>query len=389
MSINILFLCPHASAKSVAAKALFNDAAAASGLEVVTSNAGTEPDTALHPDVEQRLTTSQLSSAVLPTIVTAQALSDADIVVNMGCNVSDLPLDHADLGKVVEWSMPDFSADPDAAFAAIQAATHRLAATIARRSRPIVVVGIGQMGGVFTKAFLGAGYTVVPVTRSTSMAEAAALTPDPSLVLVTVGEDDLGPVLASMPAGWKDRVGLIQNELLPRDWERHGITDPTVAVVWFEKKRGIDTKVIISTPVAGPAAPTVVAALTNDQIASHEVTAEAIVDELVTKNLYILVANIAGLETGGTVSDLWNNHRNLATAVGDEVLAIQEYLVGRPIDSKATYAGMVHAFDGDPDHGTTGRSAPRRLERAINHAAQASVDTPNLTAIARAHDVSA
>ena len=102
---------------------------------------------------------------------------------------------------------------------------------------PVVLVGVGEMGGVFAKALLSAGHTVVPVTRSMSISDVATQIPDPSLVLVTVGEADLTSVLADMPEAWRDRTGLIQNELLPRDWIAHDIANPTVAVVWFENER--------------------------------------------------------------------------------------------------------------------------------------------------------
>lgn len=253
----------------------------------------------------------------------------------------------------------------------------------------IVLVGVGEMGGVFAKALLKAGHTVAPVTRSMSIADVAERHPDPSFVLVTVGEGDLDNVLAEFPGSWRDSVGLIQNELLPRDWTRHAILDPTVAVVWFEKKPGMDTKVIIPSPIAGPKASLLVDALNAAGIDARETSTEAIVDDLVAKNLYILVANIAGLETGGTVSDLWGNHESLARRVGDEVLAIQEFLVGSSIDHESMYAAMVAAFDGDPDHGTTGRSAPARLKRALDHAEQAGIPTPTLSEIARAHTPSA
>jgi len=254
---------------------------------------------------------------------------------------------------------------------------------------PVILIGVGEMGGVFAKALLSAGHTVVPVTRNMSMEAVATRHPDPALVLVTVGEADLAPVLSSMPNAWRSRVGLIQNELLPRDWEAHDIVDPTIAIVWFEKKPGMDTKVIIPSPIAGPRAELLSDALNTGGIATTVVTPEDAVNELVVKNLYILVANIAGLETGGSVSDLWSNHEDLARQVGDEILAIQEYLLSAPIDSEATYAGMVSAFDGDPDHGTTGRSAPMRLTRALSHASDAGIKTEKLDEIARAHGLSA
>jgi hypothetical protein len=247
----------------------------------------------------------------------------------------------------------------------------------------ITLIGVGEMGAVFSHALLRTGHPVFPALRSTSAADAYRRNPDPELVLVTVGEDDLGPVLEELPGAWRSRVGLIQNELLPRDWVRHGIESPTVAVVWFEKKPGRATRVIIPTPVAGPHAEMMVEALASIDIPAEEISNEALIDALVAKNLYILTANIAGLRTGGTVSDLWDDHHELASAVAAEVLDIQDWLVGSPVDRERATAGMVEAFLGDPDHGTTGRSAPRRLERAIRHARAAGIETPLLVAIGR------
>ena len=265
----------------------------------------------------------------------------------------------------------------------------RYARDMTNTASPVVLVGVGEMGGVFAKSLLRAGHTVVPVTRAIPMSGVSEAVPHPSLVLVTVGEADLAEVLSAMPEVWRTRVGLIQNELLPRDWDTHGIRDPTIAVVWFEKKPGMDTKVIIPSPIAGPGAGLLSSALERGGISAAVVTHGEIVDELIVKNLYILVANIAGLETGGSVSELWNDHEPLARQVGDEVLAIQEYLVGRPIDTKATYEGMLAAFDGDPNHGTTGRSAPMRLARALSHAADAGIAAVKLDEIARRHGLSA
>ena len=89
------------------------------------------------------------------------------------------------------------------------------------------------MGGVFSRALLRSGETVVPALRDTSLERLATSIPEPRLVLVTVAEDDLDPALGSVPDPWKTRIGLVQNELLPRNWERHAITQPTVASVWF------------------------------------------------------------------------------------------------------------------------------------------------------------
>ena len=247
----------------------------------------------------------------------------------------------------------------------------------------ITLIGVGEMGAVFSHALLRTGHPVFPALRSTPAADAYERNPDPALALVTVGEDDLHSVLDDVPEAWRSRIGLIQNELLPRDWIRHGIESPTVAVVWFEKKPGRATRVIIPTPIAGPYAGMLVDALTSIGIAAEVISDEMLIDALVAKNLYILTANIAGLRTGGTVAELWDDHHPLATSVASEVLDIQDWLVGHPVDRERATAGMVEAFRGDPDHGTTGRSAPRRLERAIRHARKAGISTPVLIEIGR------
>ncbi|MEN8112944.1 MAG: hypothetical protein ABFS21_01040 [Actinomycetota bacterium] len=249
--------------------------------------------------------------------------------------------------------------------------------------QPIVIVGIGEMGAVFAHALLRSGRPVFPILRSTDPAASVEHIPDPELVLVTVGEDDLDPALAALPAAWRNRVGLIQNELLPRDWARHGIESPTVAAVWFEKKPGRAPRVIIPTPIAGPRADLLAGALRSIHIAADVLDQSDLIDTLVAKNLYILTTNITGLRTGGTVSELWRDHHTLAVRVAGEVLDIQERLVGSPLDREHAIDGMLTAFGGDPDHGATGRSAPRRLQRAIDHAAEAGLEIPTLLEIGR------
>ncbi len=247
----------------------------------------------------------------------------------------------------------------------------------------ITLVGVGEMGAVFAHALLRTGHPVFPVLRSTPIAAAVERNPNPGLALITVAEDDLHPVLRDLPAAWRSNVGLIQNELLPRDWIRHGIEAPTVAVVWFEKKPGRTTRVLVPTPVAGPCAADLAAALTSIDIPAEHIADDELIDALVAKNLYILTANIGGLRTQGTVTDLWNGNRGFATAIASEVLDIQDWLVGEPVDRDKAVLGMVAAIDGDPEHGTTGRSAPRRLERAIEYATTAGIETPTLVEIGR------
>jgi len=254
---------------------------------------------------------------------------------------------------------------------------------------PVVVIGIGELGGVFARGFLRLGRPVFPVTRAIPPTEAAAAVPDPELVLVAVSEDDLPGILEALPETWRSRTGLVQNELLPPDWERHGVVDPTVAPVWFEKKPGQDVAIIIPTPIAGPAAPLVAAALATLAIPATPIDRAGLAEALVVKNLYILTANLAGLRVGGTVGELWDRHRPLAAAVAAEVLDLQEARLGTPLPRERLLGALATAVAADPAHRATGRSAPRRLARALAQAARLGVDVPTLASLRHEADASA
>ena len=247
----------------------------------------------------------------------------------------------------------------------------------------VVVIGLGQLGRVFAGGLLRAGHTVIPVNRGDDMATLAQRHPAPERVLIAVAENDLHTVLAALPEVWKARAALIQNELLPRDWQAHGYPDPTVISVWFEKKKGIDAKPLIASPVAGPGAALLCRALTAIDLPCREVAlGDELLFELVRKNIYILTTNIAGLKTGGTVSQLWAQHESFARQVASDVMDIQDALTGVRHDRDKLIAGMLEAFDGDPAHGCTGRSAPTRLARAITHADEYGLSVPTLRSLA-------
>lgn len=232
-------------------------------------------------------------------------------------------------------------------------------------SKSVVIVGLGEMGSVFARGFLRAGYTVHPVTRGITMQTVADELPDPQLVLIAVAEADLHPLLEKVPDVWKDRLVLLQNELLPRDWQQYGL-EPTVISVWFEKKKGMDSKVIIPSPVYGKHAQIVADALAGIDIAAAVLADEAaLLHELVLKNLYILTTNIAGLGVGGNVGELWDAHNELARQIAGDVIALQEALTGQSLDHQSLIKSMVMAFNGDSEHMCMGRSATARLERAL------------------------
>jgi len=55
------------------------------------------------------------------------------------------------------------------------------------------------------------------------------------LVVIAVAEKDIQAVLQEIPPSWRNKLVLLQNELLPNDWLKHNL-DPGVISVWFEKK---------------------------------------------------------------------------------------------------------------------------------------------------------
>jgi len=250
------------------------------------------------------------------------------------------------------------------------------------KKEAVIIIGLGEMGSVFARAMLKLGHPVYPVNRNTDMDALAKEIPDPLMVLNAVGENDLQASLKKIPEAWHSSVALLQNELLPRDWENTSLTNPTIISVWFEKKKGQDSKVLIASPCFGANATMLVDALATLDIPAVEVTsAEEMEQELLIKNVYILTTNISGLITRGNVEDLWNKHNELALEVANEVMDIQASLVGHELDREKLIAGFKRGIDGDPEHMCMGRSAPGRLARAIEQADAAGLEVKKLREI--------
>jgi hypothetical protein len=251
-------------------------------------------------------------------------------------------------------------------------------------NQPIVIVGIGELGGIFAKAFLRAGYAVYPVTRKMHIDQAADSLPDPQLVLVAVAEKDFSSVMQALPVPWRSCIGFLQNELLPRDWQSYQIDDPTIISVWFEKKKGMDANVLIPSRVYGPQAKLIADALHGIEIACEVLSVEDdLLYELVRKNLFVFTINIAGLvlPEGTTTETLWAQHHELALAIADEVIAIQQWLTGATFDRMRLIDGLIEGINGDLQHKCRGRSARGRLERLIAVADEAGLTVPRIAKI--------
>ncbi len=246
----------------------------------------------------------------------------------------------------------------------------------------VVIIGMGEMGSVFARGFLKAGYSVTPVNRQDDIQSISRLTPDPELVLLAVGESDLASSIEQIPDIWLNKITLLQNELLPRDWENTALVEPTIISVWFEKKPGMDYKVLVPSPVFGPHSNVIHQALSTLNIPVQIIENESeMLFELVRKNMFILTTNICGLETKGTVDDLWKNHATLMNNVFDDVLEIQQYLTGKVFNRDDLLNAMLAAFEGDLEHTCMGRSAPGRLKRALNISEKANLMSHELKQI--------
>jgi hypothetical protein len=249
--------------------------------------------------------------------------------------------------------------------------------------KPIVVLGIGELGGVFSRAFLKNNYPVYPITRTTNIDELARCI-DPELILLCTAEADLQPALASIPEVWKNRVAMMQNELLPRDWQSFGFINPTIISVWFEKKKPADFKVLISSPAFGAKSKILVESLALLDIPAHTLkNKHDLLFELVLKNLYILTTNIAGitLNAGANVGELRDNHLVLMRDIAHEILPLQTALTQENFDEKNLEKAMIKAFEGDLEHKCMGRSAHERLDRVLQLAQEFGLNLPVLQKI--------
>jgi len=233
------------------------------------------------------------------------------------------------------------------------------------------------------RGLLRSGHPVYPVTRNMTLNDAHRINPEPMAVILAVGEAQLQTCLHDMPTPWRDKLILLQNELLPRDWQDHNLHSPTIMSVWFEKKKGMDSKALLPSPVFGHHAGLICSAMQSLDLPAQEVMSmEAMTWELVRKNVYILTTNIAGLAVGGTVNELWQKNETLARDIAYEVIQLQEVLTGLSFEREALIQGMLAGFHGDPAHKCMGRTAPARLERALSMMQHYAIAAPTMQNIA-------
>jgi len=104
--------------------------AAARGLDVEITTAGTDPDAEVLPIVRAHLEENDLPAGGTPRMVTAADLDAANHIINIGCPHELLPTEQS----ITDWSIPNFSDDPVVAFAAIASHVEALADELAAMS---------------------------------------------------------------------------------------------------------------------------------------------------------------------------------------------------------------------------------------------------------------
>lgn len=249
------------------------------------------------------------------------------------------------------------------------------------KGRSFAILGMGQLGSLFASLLSERGAEVITLRRSDALDGAKT----PERVIVCVGEDDLAPALASLPSAWKERVVLVQNELAPAEWLDAGVTSPTVAIVWFEKKKDKPARVVLPSPIAGPWAAELATILDEAALPAVAIEDALLLPSLLDKNVYILVSNIAGLVSppGTTTSALLELPLlEQTTRVFADVLAVESARLGLPVDAETASAQMMRAFLADPEHAAAGRSAPARLRRTLARGERLGIEVPALREVA-------
>ena len=106
MPVKILFTCPHAAGKSLAAATYFRSAAFRVELDVEIAVAGPEPDDVNMPIVVDALTAEGFRIDWQPKLITGDDTAAADHVISIGCDRGAIPAD-----EVIEWDVPLISQD--------------------------------------------------------------------------------------------------------------------------------------------------------------------------------------------------------------------------------------------------------------------------------------
>jgi hypothetical protein len=249
--------------------------------------------------------------------------------------------------------------------------------------RDFVVYGVGELGKLLATAALRRGVRVTPITRSQRADQVLRQISPHTPLLVSVGENDLDAALESLPSDHRAQVILLQNELFPSSWERHGLT-PSVFVPWVLQKRGLPTQVARPSPVFGAQRALLVELLDALSLPHQELHDQAeLAQALVDKYVFILSINALGLAADRTLGEWLNRDQAQVWDTFDEATRLGERLVGRPIDPARAHAAAAEGMRALAQVAARGRTAGERVARALAHAARLGLSLPLLERLAK------
>ena len=246
-----------------------------------------------------------------------------------------------------------------------------------------LLIGAGQLGRTLGGGLLACGVNVDVVLRGGHV----VIWKQYDFILVAVGEKDLPDALASIPSEVRDRLVLLQNDLVPPTWRALHVQSPTVLVVWFEKKKGKPLQVVRASDIAGPQSALFVRVFEAIDVPARVITEPELARSLVVKNVYINGSNGMGLELGGgTTGGLVSSHREVTTALLRELCGVERARLTQEesglMEDDVLMEETFAAFASEPNHGLLGRTAKERVLRAQARARSAGLTTPVLDRIA-------
>jgi hypothetical protein len=249
--------------------------------------------------------------------------------------------------------------------------------------RDLVVFGLGELGQLYGAAALRAGMRVTPITRGSDPARVLAGLAADVPILIAVGESAIDEILGSLPEERASAPIVLQNDLFPSRWERHGL-HPTVLVAWLLKKRGTPLTVARPSPVYGPHQALMLQLHELLGVPSVALTTDAQLRQaLVEKYAFILGINALGVLRDRTLAGWLQEDPVRVQALADEAATLGAALCEIEVDRAACARAVDEALRALGTMSARGRTAPERVRRALAQARERGLSLPELERAAR------
>lgn len=242
-----------------------------------------------------------------------------------------------------------------------------------------VVWGLGQLGRLLGGGALRAGCRVTPITREVDPEPVWERLEAHVPILMCVGEASLEACVNATPAARRRDLVFVQNELFPSRFLAFTEGEqPTVLVFWSNVKRSLPLMIGRRSAVFGPHAQAV-----SEIHAALDIPCEVLPDapslsrEIVAKYAFILTINVLGLQENATLGT-WLERPEAVRPVLDDAIALGWALAGASPHGGSVREDVHEAMRGLATIPSRGRTAGKRLERALEQAAELGVAVPAL-----------